>query len=165
MIVTSPSVARAATSNRVTPQSVNHVTNNHNNSSLPSPGIEQMVIAGGEAIDRHMEEIRNIGTNNSRISALTGPVSAHKYNPLEWDLHLPPSKMISYHSLSKNKRQDIHSMVSRYARNKVATPSLDDVVDYFDNMMLRISSPGDNASVASIIISVNVPGPASVKQE
>ena len=76
VIVTSPSVARAATSNMITPPSVNCVANNHNNSSHPSSGNEQMVISGGEAINCHMEEIRNIGTNNYRVSALTGPASA-----------------------------------------------------------------------------------------
>ena len=56
-------------------------------------------------------------------------------------------------------------MVSWYARNKVEPPSLEGVTDYFDNLMLQISSPNDNASVASVITSVNVPDPVSVKQE
>ena len=83
VIVTSPSIALATTSNMITPPSVNCVANNPNNNSHPSPGIEQMVIAGGEAIDRHMEEIRNIGADNSRVSALTGQASAKEFDPLE----------------------------------------------------------------------------------
>ena len=39
LIVTSPSVARAATSNMITPPSVNRVANDRNNISHPSPGI------------------------------------------------------------------------------------------------------------------------------
>jgi len=42
---------------------------------------------------------------------------------------------------------------------------MDDVIEYFDNLMVRISSPNDNASVASEITSVNVPNAASIKQE
>ena len=88
------------------------VANGRNNTSHPSPGIEQMFVAGGEAVDRHMEEIRNIGADNSRVSALTGPASAQEFNPLEWDLYLPPRKLESYHSLSKNKMSEVHTKVS-----------------------------------------------------
>ena len=72
-----------------------------------------MAIIGGEAIDCYMEEIRNISTNNSHVSALTGLASAQEFDPAEWDLHLPKSKVSSYHSLPRNKRNEINSMVSR----------------------------------------------------
>ena len=71
--------------------------------------------------------------------------------------------MESYHSLSKNKRHEIHTMVSQYSLNKVESPSLDNVIDYYDNLMVQISSHNDNASVASVITIVNVPDAASVK--